>query len=827
MKGKKKNMDKAIRAFIFLYMLLIIFSGNAQNLLKGKVVDTLQSMPVEYAVVSIYRTENNELLNGTLADSTGTFSWKDIKPGNYYLKIEFIGYESKQIRNILIGKSTLLDLGTILLRAKQDSLSEVIVSGQKNETATRIDKQVFKAEQFQTAKGGTAIDVLKNMPSVTVNSEGEIRLRGSTGFLILINGKAVLTDANTVLSQIPANAVENIEIITTPSSRYDADGKSGIINITLKKGTDDGLTVVANVQEGLPSTNSFHNRKEPQRYGADASINYKKNKWDLSLGGSYQENDLAGRRVGDVSTIVDNRYTSFPSYGERSFQRRNYAARVSVTFATDKFNSISTGAYIGQRRQYRRADIDYSNTKTDVNTGALLGSIDYFNSNLVKKQGDFSLVNLDYTHTFHNKSALTISGLYEYALLDGYTQNLNANLQEHTDTLDYVLNTNKSPLNGLRGKADYTINIGKGKLESGYQFRYQKQTGSFLYQNAILGTGLYQTVPEFSADIEIINKIHGLYTQYSGKTGHLEYVAGLRYEYSIRIFNSSQQSDPYELDLSNLFPSANLLYKFKKGWKAKGGFSSRVQRSTNNELNPYPEREHSETLEQGDPHIKPEFVYLSELGIAKDFAAGSVFLNFYNQQISNVVNRVNSVYNDTILNRIYTNAGHARQWGVEAGINLKPLKWWTFYAGGNIYDYRIKGSLFNNTVAVNNGAIAYSINTNHNFQLSKTVSFQLNFNFLSQRPTAQGEDSRFISPNASVKKIFLNGKLSAMVQWQNICAGLIPSNEQRITTRGNDFYTTTNYIQEKDILMLNLGFNFNKSNKKIKLPNSEFGEKEF
>lgn len=821
MKGKNYGF------LFFLASYFILHTTFGQSQLTGRVIDSLSQESIGYGVVSLFYTETNKPASGALADSSGGFIVNNIEAGNYFLKAEFIGYETKFIRDIVLQKNDQRNLGTIVLREKPHALDEVTVSGQKDETAVRIDKQVYKAEQFQAAKGGTAIDVLKNMPSITVNSEGEIRLRGATGFLVLINGKPVVTDATTVLSQIPANTVENIEIITAPSARYDADGKAGIINITLKKGTDDGWSLLANGQGGLPSVNSFDNLKKPQRYGGDLSVNYKKNKWEVSAGGSYQQNDLAGRRVGDVTTTIDNRYTSFPSSGERSFQRRNFSARAAVTFSPDKYNSITAGFYRGQRLQYRRADIDYANTKTDITTGQIIGTDAYFNSNLVKKQGDFSLANLDYTHTFKNKSSLSISGLYEYALLAGYTKNLNANLLNHSDTLDYVLNTGRSPLEGLRGKVDYAIPLGKGKLETGYQFRYQTQTGSFLYENALLGTGQYQVVPEFSADIRIVNRIHGVYSQYAGKVGKLEYLAGLRYEYSTRTFDSDKQADPYQLDLSNLFPSANLLYRLNKGWKAKAGFSSRVQRSTNNELNPYPEREHSETLEQGDPHIKPEFVYLTEAGLSKEFTKGSFFFTLYNQQIRNVVNRVNSVYNDTILNRIYTNAGNATQWGLEAGVNLKPVKWWSFYAGGNLYNYSIKGSLFNNAVAVSNSAVAYSLNTNHTFQLAKTLSVQFNLNFLSLRPTAQGEDSRFVSPNLSVKKTFLDGRWTAMLQWQNIGLGFIPSNEQRITTRGVDFYTTTNYIQEKDVFVLNLGFNFNKSNKKIKLPGSEFGEREF
>jgi outer membrane receptor protein involved in Fe transport len=358
------------------------------------------------------------------------------------------------------------------------------------------------------------------------------------------------------------------------------------------------------------------------------------------------------------------------------------------------------------------------------------------------------------------------------------------------------------------------MTIGQGKLESGYQFRYQRQTGTFLYQNAILGSSAYETVPEFSADIKVLNQIHGLYSQYAGKFKKLEYAAGLRYEYATRSFNADKLPSPYLLNLSNLFPSANLFYNYSPKLKIKAGFSKRVQRSTSNELNPYPEREHSETLEQGDPNIKPEFVSLTELGIVRNLKKGSLFATLYNQQIKHVVNR------------IYTNAGKAVLWGLETGLKLEPVKWWSIYLGGNVYSYSIKGELFDNTVKVKNSALAYSINTNHNFQINKSLSVSFNLNFLSQRPTAQGKDSRFLSPNLSIKKTFWKGKLSSTLQWQNIGLGILPSNEQRISTWGSNFYTTTNYIQEKDVLWIHLSYNFKKT-PKLKLPNSEFGEKEF
>ncbi|HET6228286.1 MAG TPA: TonB-dependent receptor [Bacteroidia bacterium] len=810
---------------VIVIIFLFPFCSFGQGL-QGKIVDSVTNRPVEYAVISIYQTTSASPLSGKLTDSTGRFTFDKLPFGVYDLKVEFMGYRTKQLKGITLTTAQTLNLGEIKFLSSS-TLNELVVSAEQNAFVSKIDKQIYKADKFETAKGGTGIDVIKNMPAVSVNAENEIRLRGSTGFLLLINGKPVLTDATTVLSQLPANSIENIEIITAPSAKYDADGKAGIINITTKKGTDDGLLYTVGVQYGLPAVNSFHNLKEPQRYGVDATFNYKKNKWDISAGGSYQENDLAGRRVGDAHTTIENRYSSFPSVGERSFQKRNYALRTLISFKPDNYNTFGVSLYTGQRQQYRRADIYYNNTKTDIFTNQSLGSIYYFNSNLQKKQGDFSLISAEYAHTFKNKSVLSMSGLYEYALLSGFTKNLNTSSLERDDTLSYVLNTANSPLSGLRLKTDYTISIGKGKLESGYQLRHQYQTGTFLYENAILGTPYYNVVPAFSADIVVINDIHSLYTQLSNSIGKLDYTGGIRYEYAQRSFHVQTEEEIYKLNRSNFFPSVNMLYRLKENTKLKAGYSKRIQRSTSNELNPYPEREHSETLEQGDPHILPEMVDVSELGLINDFKKGNFFITLYNQQIQHVVNRVNSVYNDTILNRIYTNAGNAQLWGFEGGFTYSPVKWWNSYIGGNVYDYKIKGSLFDNAVTVKNGGIAYSINTTQTFQIYKTWNVQLALNYLSLRPTAIGEDSRFISPNISIKKEFLKGALTATLLWQNVSLGHIPSNEQRITAYGSDFYTTTNYIQEKDVFWINLSYQLKQRNKKIKLPASEFGEREF
>ncbi len=808
---------------LFNFLFLNIFAQNAS--IEGVAFDKFASTPLEFASVSLYKVSDKALVNGQIANGSGKFKFDQLKAGTYFLKIQFVGYNTFQSGEIKLMASQKLNVGKQELSLNQRFLNEVKVSGQALQNINKIDKQVYKADQFVAAKGGTAVDVIKNMPSVTVDGQGEISVRGSKGFLVLINGKPVQTDASTILSQLPANTVENIELITSPSAKYDPDGKGGIINITTKKGADDGLAFIANLQGGFPSIEDYGNIESQQRYGADVTLNYKKDKWDLSASANYLRNDNAGYREGDVFTIIGDKKTTFPSLGERSFDKHNYGGRFNLGFTPSKNNQFSVGFFAGHKFQDRLADINYDNTNTQISSGNIIGRNKYFNSNLQNKQGDFVLGNVDYLHTFQDKSSLSFSAIYEHANLYGSTKNRNI---EGQDTVQNTLSTYKNPLDGFRGKVDYAINIGDGKLETGYQYRLDQQDGRFIYGVKNTGDTDFTTLPTFSGDVKATNHIHSIYSQYSGKANRLEYVGGLRYEYASRDLKvASSVINDYKLELNNFFPSANILYSFNDGWKLKAGVSRRVQRTNNFELNPIPEREHSETLEQGDANLLPEFVYLAEAGIIKNFNQGSFVSTLYYQDIKNPIQRVNSVFADTVLNRVFTNAGKGTRLGLELGANYSPVKWNQIYLGTNVYKSTLNGVILNYPNNVENSGWVYSINANTNFQVTPTFSIQGNLNYLSERPTVQGKDGAFLSPNTSFKKTFMNGRLTALLQWQNMDMGLLKSNEQRITTSGPDFYTTTNYIYEVDVFMLNLSFNLNKLTKKLKLPNSEFGEKEF
>lgn len=824
---------KNLRSFFLLFLLFVSALMFAQ--VTGRITDGTNDYPLEYATAALYDQQNDELVTGVITDIEGAFTIPDVKKGTYYLEASFIGFQAKTISDIQVqNRNTPVDVGAIELSIGENRLSEVVVEGERATVINKIDRQVFDASKFQNSQGGSATDVVRNIPSVTVDGLGEISVRGSTGFVVLLNGNPVQGNASTLLNQLPANAIERVEVITAPSAKYDPEGKAGILNIITRKGAADGAFAQINVKGGFPSIETYDNAEAHQRYGIDATYNIIKGDWNISLGANYQRNDLGGRREGDVFTIINDTLTQFPSDGERSFDEINYSGRFTVDFTPDTLNIYSLGFYAGKRQKDRLADIVYFDNHgiTPENGEERFYTFQYFNHNLRTRRSDFVLGSFDYAHTFRNSSKLSTSFLYEYTLLGGPTENDNLGFPDNTISYQQEYNTNDNPLNGIRFQLDYAWKpFWFGQLETGYQYRNLNHQGDFVYERVNNATGEFELVPEFSSEVDLVRDLHSAYAQLTGKKDAWEYAAGVRVEGMDRTFDLRDKlgeiDTTYTYDYIKPFPSASVQYTFENNTKLKAAYSKRVERTTTFKMNPFPEREHSETLEQGDPTLRPEFIDLFELGVTKNFDGGnSLYATAYYRDVKNLVNRVNTIYNDTILNRIYSNVGDSRSVGLELGTQLKPTKNWSNFIGVNLYNYSIDGEYDGRSV--DSDAFVYSINANSTYNFSETASAQFTINYISAQNTAQGEDSRFYSPNLTLRKTFLDDRLVATLQWQNIDMGLLDTNEQRITTfREGEFFTTTNYVYEVDIILLNLSYTFNNNNDKSKFIDSEFGKREF
>ncbi|WP_066223235.1 outer membrane beta-barrel family protein [Formosa haliotis] len=816
----------------------VFFTPALSAQIIGNVVDSKDKVGIDFATVALYQLPDSTLVSGTVSSELGKFSLKNIKRGTYYLEASFVGYQHTKTESFVISKSgELKNLGQVLIDPSAEMLNEVVVAGTTNAVMNKADRQVFAAKNFQNAIGGTGVDVLSNVPSIVVNGEGEIALRGSVNFVLLLNGKPIQSNATQILMNLPANAIERVEVITAPSAKYDPEGKAGIINVVTKKGALNGAFTQVNVKLGAPSIEHYNNDEYAQRYGADVTYNLRQDKWNFSLGGSYQRNDIAGRREGDVYTIINDTLTRFPSDGERSFDEINYSGRFTVDFFPDEQNNYSLGVYAGKQSKDRRATILYydNHAITPADGDDITDRIytfQYLNDNLRIRRSDFFVASFDYDHTFKNKSNLSTSILYEYTMLGGPTTNENLSWPDTSEILQEEYNTNDNPLNGIRAQVDYEMKpLDFGTLAMGYQFRNLDHKGDFVYERKNLDTGEFELVPEFSSTVDLKRQINSGYVQLDHTSDKLDYSVGVRLESMDRELYLQDKvgvvDTTYYYDYIKLFPSASVQYKLNENLKLKAAYSKRVERTTSFKMNPFPEREHSETLEQGDPTLKPEFIDLVEVGIVKDFEQGnSIYATGYYRYVKNLVNRVNTVYNDTILNRIYSNVGTGTSFGIELGSEVKFSKKWRNVLGANLYGYTIDGEYDGNTI--DTSSFVYALNANSTYTFNPTTSLQFTFNYLSKRVTAQGEDSAFYSPNLAFKKTFLDNKLVATLQWQNIDLGLLYTNEQRITTEvPGSFYTTTNYVYEVDMVFLNLTYSFNNRKNESKFIESEFGKREF
>lgn len=817
---------------LLLFLLLTGFAPLtfAQGQLSGTIKDQKSLQAIEFASIAVYNLADSSLVNGAITDVEGKFVVDKMPQGSFFAVISFLGYKSQIINEIKLNRNEKKILETLFLISDLQELQGVDVQGQRISTDFQTQKQSFSAENFESAKGGTASDILRNLPGVSINAEGQVAIRGNSGFVVMVNGRPVQGDPVSILGQLPANAIEKVEWISSPSAQYDSEGKAGIINITTIKGAADGMFLQVNSRIGLPSIQNYENAESQKRFGGDFNLNYVKDKWDISFGGSYQRNDQPGRRVGNVITYIGDTETHFPSNGERSIDEVNYSGRFTLGFTPDSKNNFNLGFYAGVRDRVRTADILYFDNHRVIN-GQRTAPFQYFNANDQNRRGDFVLGSLDYTHTFASNSKLSSSFLYEYTLLGGPTINRNLGFPELGLVYQDEYNTNDNPLNGIRWNLDYTFKpLSIGQLQTGYQFRYLNHVGDFVYERRNNETGKFELVPEFSSEVNLSRLIHAGYLQLDNSIKKWSYGVGVRLEVMNRDFELKDKSNTldtlYQYDYIRPFFSGNLSYKAKEDLTWKLNFSQRVERETTFKMNPFPEREHSETLEQGDPNVLPEFINQLEGGMIKTWKDNSFYATAYFTQVKNLVNRVNTVYNDSILNRIYSNVGTGQSVGLEMGSELFFTEKWKGFFGGNVYHYSIKGDFDNRPV--NQSAWVYSFNWNTTYSFTPTLSSQFSFNYLSRRVTAQGEDSRFYQPSLNVKKSFLDGRLNLNFLWQNIDLGLLKSNEQRITTlRPRDFFTTTNYIYEVDMLILNLSYTLNGSKNRSKFIKSEFGEKEF
>lgn len=763
----------------------------APGAIKGFVYDSLRRQPLEYATVSIVRASDNTLITGTITDETGFFKINGVEPGKYFVDVTFIGYYSKRIGNVEVKPQLRsFDMGQVLLVSSNKDIDEVIVVADRPTMKYQIDKKVINVSQHHTSSSGSAVEVLENIPSITVSIEGDVSLRGSGSFTLLIDGKPSIMDANDALNQIPASQIENIEIITNPSARFDPDGVAGIINIIMKTNRLQGMSGVVNASGGT------HNR-----YGGDFIINYRKEKFNFLVGADYNRRGMLGESINRNETYRND--TTFYRYSLGEFDRGGYSwgFRLGADYNINAKNSLSVAYRFGDRSRGGSSDLVYqewnSPTPNDVR--------EYSSTEDSKRGGFFHHVTMDYRKEFdtkdHNILAQVSLGSNKFS---EESENL---LFDAKDLIyDGQKSIGESPGNRLTFKLDYTLPFGKSsKFETGYQGNLRSSDESNTMSIYDIEEKLFMVSDSFSKEVNYQTNIHAVYAMLGGERGDFGYQLGLRTEYTDRRIDLVGETTDFNLNRWDYYPTAHFSYNLPAEQEIMASFTRRLQRLRGWYLEPFYTWSDAYNIRIGNPDLIPEYIESYEVSYQKRFTKNVISVDLYYRVTNNKIERLRSIYedNDNIFLTTFANVGQSFSLGTEIMVGFDPARWWHFDLMGNIYDYKQEGEFSGRSYS----AESFNWNTrmNNNFKLARFTRLQFTGMYNSPTVTAQGTREGFFVTSLALKQDFLKNALSLTLSVRDVFGTM----EHKSTVKDDDFYTYREWNPSTPIFTLTASFRLN------------------
>lgn len=771
------------------------FAESLPGYVSGTIIDEESSEPLEYVSVAIFTKHDQELITGTISELDGSFVIDGLEKGQYYVEISFMGYEKKIVEEIQIEENKAnIDLGKIILPRSVAQLNEVEIVADEMSVEYKIDRKVINVSQQLTSASGNAVDILENLPSITVDIEGNVALRGSTGFMVLIDGRPTVLESSEALQQIPSNTIENIEIITNPSAKFNPDGTAGIINIITKKNKLKGLSGTANLNLG-----NFN------RYGGGFLVNYTKKKWTVFLGADL--NRSARPEYEFNERITNSNDTTFftRSEGDDNGRREFWVVRGGLGYNfTDKdfFNiEFNVGSY-------SRGSTSIQQYEEGIMPGAILN--EYTSNQDRFRGGDFYSINTSYQHDFEGKGHNIIAQI-QFRNRDGDEYSMSELIDVDDEITSGQLNTEVGPGSELQFNLDYTRPVGESnKFEAGYQSRLSRSkdaTELYWYNPE---NGDYELQPEYSNDTDHDRDIHALYGIYGGEKGNFGYQLGLRGEYTYRVITTTSVDDEFVIDRFDYFPTFHSSYKLPAEQQIMASYSRRIERPRGYYLEPFITWSDAFNVRQGNPELKPEYIDAMEVAYLKGFGDHSFSLEGYYRVTKNKIERIRSVYQENVMMQSPENVGQDYALGGEVVFSLNFFKWWKIDLSGNFYDYRLEGSL--------GDQVFDRQSFNWNTRLSNTFRFidgnriQLNSRYNSATVTAQGTRSGYWTADAAISQEFWKKRMTGILQVRDIFGKVV--REQ--TSSGVDFYSYGESYNYAPQVSLTVNYRFNNYKSKDK-----------
>ncbi len=723
-------------------------SSDLQGSISGKVVDAAGSYELAYVSVAVFRLGDNQLSGGVITNEDGVFVLKDIPIGEYYLQISCIGYQKKNIHDIKISSSQKnLDLGIIYLEQSSTQVAEVEVRVDKAPISYQLDKKVIEVSKHYTSISGSAVNILENVPSVTVDLEGNVALRGSNSFTVLINGVPSVLEPSEALQQIPSTTIESIEIITNPSVKYNPEGTSGIINVITKTKKGLGLNGLVNLKGG---TNNA---------GGDVQLNLQSKKLSYLLAADYNYGDFEGEKYGERS--VQN-LPSIDHTGTIRYRFKRYNWRSGFEFRPDSVNQFGLELSYGSRSHKRNSDLIYREYRDEVYS--------YLSKEERNRDAYGFSGNASYSHVFGERGHKIISTLSYHNIHDD-EENYNHLIDKEGLLINSNLQKEKEPAHKWQGKIDYTKPVGSdGNVQLGYELRLFKSKDESEYWEENEALGINWDDPLSENRIKYAYDVHAVYAIVGSYLGNLGYQVGLRSEYSKRelIDRSSTETKTLNVDLprTDFFPSVHFSYELPNNQEVMTSYSRRVERGSSYYFEPFYTRIDAYNVRIGNQNLEPEFIDSYELNYHKKMEKTHLSLEAYYRHTHDKVEWVRRVYKEDEIQRSPENVGEDYALGLEASYSLGLINWWRIDLSGNIYHYKVVGNW--DEIDYNQENFTWNYRLNQTLKIKKQTQLQANWRYYSKRITTQGYYKPVYTIDIALKKEFFRNKLTAYAELRDV-----------------------------------------------------------
>jgi outer membrane receptor protein involved in Fe transport len=771
-----KSFYLSLFFFAALFVPLQDLVAQQKGKLKGTVQESGKASPLPFATVGVY-TQKDSLVGGGIADEKGNFE-VDLPLGTFYALVEFMGFEAlKSSVFTLSSKQNTLDLGAISLQSSTADLDEVVVQGEKTLMELSLDKRVFNVGKDLANAGGNASDILMNLPSVAVDPEGNVRLRGSANVRILIDGKPsglVSFKGSSGLRQLPANLVERVEVITNPSARYEAEGMAGVINIILKKDEKQGFNGSGEVIVG-----------SPLNLGLTANLNYRKNRinWFVNYGLANRVSPGRGKLYQEVvqdefsTLLLQQRSTS-------TVNSLNNSLRAGLDYFFSE-QSILTASYVWRRSDaHRITDIryeDYVNTldnylgytlrrqdetEDEPNKEAILNFKKRFDQKGKELNASFTYLNYWersnqlFTENAFNPMGQTLpkGALTQTSLNDEYEN-------------QYLL------------QVDYTQPFAtKGKIETGIRTSFREMENDYLVQEK-QESGNFETIDGLDNVFLYDENILAVYGIVGNERAKWSYQAGLRAEYTDIETRLVETKESNPRSYTNLFPSGHLNYKANEKNAFQLSYSRRIRRPVYNDLSPYVTFSDQRNFFSGNPNLNPEFTDSYELGHILYLEKSTLFSTLYYRSTQDKIQRIRTVGENGFSVTAPYNLVGEDSYGLEFSGDYVANSWWKLDFNANFFYATVDGSNLNQNFQATTTSMLFRQSSR--FTLPKGWDLQVRGNYEARRKTAQGVQKGIFFLDLSASKKILNQRGTLILN----VADVLNSRINRYITEGSNFFT--------------------------------------